>query len=180
MLAGLAPVLAIRRIDLNDALKEGARLAGAGNHRQSMRSALVVAEVAITLVLAFGSGLLLRSLAAAQSVDPGFDTANLLTFALDLPGKSYPTAASTRQFYTTLADRLRLVPGSPRRQFRLLSATHGRLRRLVLLHCGAARSGSRSGAHRDLQSRRARLLSHDWASRFARGANSTTPTAPTV
>jgi len=111
VLAGLAPVLAAGRIDLANALKEGARLAGAGKRRQSMRSMLVIAEVAITLVLAFGAGLLLRSLAAAQSSNPGFDSARLLTFSLDLPGKAYRGPESVRQFYTSLTGSLRHVPG---------------------------------------------------------------------
>jgi predicted permease len=111
VVAGLAPVLAARRIDLSVALKEGARVAGAGKGRQSLRSVLVVAEVAITLVLAFGSGLLLRSLAAAQSTDPGFDSARLLSFTLDLPKQSYGNPEAIRQFYTELAGDLRRVPG---------------------------------------------------------------------
>jgi len=111
LLAGLAPVLATHKIDLADALKEGARLAGAGKHRQSMRSALVVTEVAITLVLAFGAGLLLRSMAAAQNSNPGFDTAHLVTFSLDLPGKAYQGPQAVRRFYTDLTGNLRRVSG---------------------------------------------------------------------
>jgi len=111
LLAGLAPVLAAGRIDLSTALKEGARLAGSGKGRQSMRSLLVVAEVAITLVLAFGSALLLRSLAAAQNSDPGFDSGRLLTFSLDLPGKEYSSPEAVRQFYGSLTDSLRHLPG---------------------------------------------------------------------
>jgi putative ABC transport system permease protein len=111
VVAGLAPVLAARRIDLSVALKEGARVAGAGKGRQSLRNALVVAEVAITLVLAFGSGLLLRSLAAAQHTDPGFDTARLLSFTLDLPKQSYGSREAIRQFYARLTGDLRRVPG---------------------------------------------------------------------
>lgn len=111
LLAGLAPVLAAGRIDLNNALKEGARLAGSGRGRQSLRSMLVVGEVAITLVLAFGSGLLLRSLAAAQHSDPGFDTRRLLTFSLDLPAKQYRNPEAVRQFYGSLTDSLRHLPG---------------------------------------------------------------------
>ena len=111
LLAGLAPVLAVRRIDLSVALKESARVAGAGKGRQSLRSMLVVAEVAITLMLAFGSGLLLRSLAAAQATDPGFDTVRLLSFTLDLPNQSYGGREAIRQFYAGLTDDLRRVPG---------------------------------------------------------------------
>ena len=111
LLAGLGPVLLAGRIDLASALKEGARMAGGGRHRQSARNALVVAEVAITFVLAFGSGLLLRSLAAAQNSNPGFDTAHLLTFSLDLPSKAYRNPEAVGQFYAGLTDGLRHVPG---------------------------------------------------------------------
>jgi putative ABC transport system permease protein len=111
LVAGLAPVLAVRRIDLSVALKESSRVAGAGKGRQSLRSMLVVAEVAITLMLAFGSGLLLRSLAAAQATDPGFDTARLLSFTLDLPKQSYGSKEAIRQFYARLTDDLRRAPG---------------------------------------------------------------------
>ena len=110
LLAGLAPVLLTRRIDLATALKEGARVAGAGKNRQAMRSALVVGEVAITLVLAFGAGLLLRSLAAAQSADAGFNPDRLLSFAVDLPGKTYPDAQAVRQFHMQLVESLRRIP----------------------------------------------------------------------
>jgi putative ABC transport system permease protein len=111
LLAGVAPVLAARRIDLADALKEGARLAGAGKGRQSLRGMLVVAEVSITLVLAFGSGLLLRSLAAAHQSNPGFNISNLLTFTVDLPENAYRSPAAIRQFYSTVTDSLRRLPG---------------------------------------------------------------------
>jgi putative ABC transport system permease protein len=104
-------VLAARRIDLSVALKESARVAGAGKGRQSLRNVLVVSEVALTLVLAFGSGLLLRSLAAAQRTDPGFDTARLLSFTLDLPKQSYGSPEAIRQFYAGLTNDLRRVPG---------------------------------------------------------------------
>ncbi len=85
LLAGLAPVLVAGKIDLTTALKEGARLSGGGKQRQSFRNILVVAEVALTFVLAFGSGLLLRSLAAAQTTSPGFDPQHVLSFSLQLP-----------------------------------------------------------------------------------------------
>jgi putative ABC transport system permease protein len=111
LLAGLAPVLAARRVNLSDSLKEGARLAGAGRTRQHLRSVLVTAEVALTLMLAFGSGVLLRSLAAANSSNPGFDAAHLLTFTVDLPGKAYSDPATIRQFFENVTGDLRRVPG---------------------------------------------------------------------
>ena len=112
VLAGLAPVLMAGKIDLASALKESSRTAGSGKRRQSFRNVLVLAEVAITLILAFGSGLLLRSLIAAQNSNPGFDARRLLTFSLDLPSKAYRDPEAIRQFYTSLADNLRRVPGT--------------------------------------------------------------------
>jgi predicted permease len=112
LLAGLAPVLMAGKIELAGALKESARLAGSGKRRQSSRNVLVMAEVAITLVLAFGSGLLLRSLMAAQKSNPGFEAGHLLTFSLDLPSKAYRGPEAIRQFYTSLAENLRRVPGA--------------------------------------------------------------------
>jgi putative ABC transport system permease protein len=111
VLAGLAPVLVAGKIDLSSALKEGARLTGGGRHRQSFRNMLVVAEVAITFVLAFGSGLLLRSLVAAQRANPGFDAEHLLSFSLSLPGQAYRSPDSISQFYTSLMGGLRRLPG---------------------------------------------------------------------
>jgi len=111
LLAGLAPVLIAGNINVSHALKEGARLAGGGKHRQSLRNLLVVAEVAITFVRAFGSGLLLLSLAAAQKSNPGFDTQRLLSFSLDLPSQAYRSPAAVREFYAGLANGLRRLPG---------------------------------------------------------------------
>ncbi len=111
LLAGLAPVLATGRIDLAAALKDGSRTAGDGKGRQSFRGALVVAEVALTFVLAFGSGLLLRSLAAAEDSSPGFDQQRTLSFSLQLPPSSYPSPEAVSGFYARLLAELRAAPG---------------------------------------------------------------------
>ena len=111
LLAGLAPVLVAGKIDLTTALKEGARLSGGGRQRQAFRNILVVAEVALTFVLAFGSGLLLRSLAAAQTTSPGFDPQHVLSFSLQLPGKAYRNSEAIRTFHDGLLSDLRSLPG---------------------------------------------------------------------
>jgi predicted permease len=111
LLAGLAPVAMAARIDLASALKEGSRTAGTGKRRQTFRNVLVVAEVALTFVLAFGSGLLLRSLIAAQNSSPGFDVQHVLSFALQLPASAYKTPAATEGFYSELVSDLRRVRG---------------------------------------------------------------------
>jgi len=109
--AGLAPVVVVNRIDLTSALKEGSRSASAGKQRQGLRNLLVVAEVALTFVLAFGSGLLVRSLIAAQQSDPGFDPRSVLSFSLQLPGRSYTTPETVTGFYSGLLSDLRRLPG---------------------------------------------------------------------
>jgi putative ABC transport system permease protein len=111
LIAGLAPVIAAGNPDLTAALKEGARLSGGGRHRQSMRNVLVVAEVALTFVLAFGSGLLLRSLIAAQNADPGYDPQHALSFSLALPASAYKNPEAISQFHSGLLTSLRTLPG---------------------------------------------------------------------
>lgn len=111
LLAGLAPVLKAGKVDLTTALKEGSPTAGTGRGGQAFRNTLVVAEIAITLVLAFASGLLIRSLIAAQNVDPGFQPQHLLTVELQLPGPRYKSDDSLREYYGRLAQKLRAEPG---------------------------------------------------------------------
>jgi putative ABC transport system permease protein len=111
LLAGLVPVLRVARIDVSTALREGASgsgLRGSGNH---LRNALVVCEMAMTLVLAFSAGLLLRSLIAAQGVNTGFDSSHLLALDLQLPKGRYRTDAQVRQYYGSLLENLRREPG---------------------------------------------------------------------
>ncbi|MGC4050468.1 MAG: ABC transporter permease [Paludibaculum sp.] len=110
LLAGLAPVFTAGRVDLTTALKDTVRSSG-GKRRQTLRSALVVAEIALTLVLAFGSGLLLRSLAAAQHANPGFEAAQVMSVELLLPRASYVGAQARENFYGALLERLRAIPG---------------------------------------------------------------------
>lgn len=111
LLAGLAPVFLAGRIDLAAAMKESSRTATAGRGRNHLRNLLVIGEVALTLVLAFGSGLLLRSLAAAETSDPGFDFHRQLTFSIQLPGRAYKTPEAIAAFYTRLLADLRGIPG---------------------------------------------------------------------
>ena len=111
LLAGLAPVLTAGRVDLTVALKEGSPTAGNGKRGQVFRSGLAVAEIAVTLVLAFASGLLVRSLIAAQKADPGFNPQHLLDIELQLPRSRYASNDSFRQYYGQLAQNLRAQPG---------------------------------------------------------------------
>jgi putative ABC transport system permease protein len=109
--AGMAPVLALRRIDLTAALKEGSSASGSDQRGRFVRTGLVVGEIAITLVLAFSSGLLLRSLIAAESADPGFVPDHVLTLEMQLPSPAYKSDTSSRLFYNRLMEKLRQEPG---------------------------------------------------------------------
>ncbi|MGJ5815509.1 ADOP family duplicated permease [Paludibaculum fermentans] len=110
LLAGLAPVFTAGRVDLTTALKDSVRSTG-GKRRQALRSALVVAEIALTLVLAFGSGLLLKSLSAARNADPGFDPRQVTSLELLLPEATYANKQARGHFYDTLMVSLRTIPG---------------------------------------------------------------------
>ena len=105
---GLVPALQATRVDFHGTLKEGA---AGGVSRQRARSALVVAEVALSLVLLVGVGLLLRSLAALLDVPPGFDTRHVLTASVNLPQSRYPSAKEFVAFHHRLLERLRGIPG---------------------------------------------------------------------
>ncbi|HLK22572.1 MAG TPA: ABC transporter permease [Bryobacteraceae bacterium] len=109
-LFGLAPALQFSRADLNSDLKEGSRGAAAF-HRSRLRGALVVAEVALSLVLLAGAGLLLRSFVKLAGVPVGFDPDRVLTLSFALPDTNYKTKAQLRTFYTELMDRARALPG---------------------------------------------------------------------
>src|SRR5262245_17375828 len=107
---GLVPALQASKIELTEAMKEGARAAGAGG-RGRLRGALVVAEIAIALVVLIGAGLLLQTFRRLQHVDLGFDTHNILTAAVELPDARYPKPEQATAFYQTLLDRVKAMPG---------------------------------------------------------------------
>ena len=110
-LAGLAPVFELGSMDVSLALKEGSPGAGVGKRAQSLRSALIVMEVALTLVLTFDGGLLLQSLRAAQTHDPGFRADHVLAVELQLQPSTYKSDGVVRQFYDGLLRDLRGIPG---------------------------------------------------------------------
>jgi putative ABC transport system permease protein len=98
------------RANLVTALKEGgAAVSGGGSHR--VRAALVVAQVAVSMVLLVGAGLMLRSLLALQALDPGFDTQRVLTMTLDLNWSRYTTNELVLGFHDGLHARLAGQPG---------------------------------------------------------------------
>jgi len=109
VLFGLAPAMQASRPDLHDALKDGTR--GSTSGRARLRHGLVVAEVALTLVLLVGAGLLLKSFHQLLQVNPGFAHEQVLTFRLSLAGQKYATPDMRSAFYESLLDRIRALPG---------------------------------------------------------------------
>jgi putative ABC transport system permease protein len=107
----LAPALRALRVDLTESLKDGAQGASSGGARQRFRSALVVVEMALAVVLLVGAGLMLRSLWSLQRVPLGFDPARVLTMRLSLPNASYQTPEQVVDFYQRLLDNVRGLPG---------------------------------------------------------------------
>jgi putative ABC transport system permease protein len=111
VLFGVAPAWQISRMDHFDSLREGGRSGAAGMRRQHLRAGLVIGEVALALVLLVSSGLLLRSLAALQEVNPGFQPDDVLTGAVSLPQPQYAQDPKQIAFYHSLLDRLSAIPG---------------------------------------------------------------------
>jgi putative ABC transport system permease protein len=109
LIFGLIPALTSAGSSLTDALKEGGRTASAGRGTRT-RSAFVVLEVALALVLLVGAGLLLRSFLRLLNVDPGFNPQQTVTMRVSLPSARYDNARSGR-FFETLFDRIDGLPG---------------------------------------------------------------------
>jgi putative ABC transport system permease protein len=110
VLFGLAPAIQVSRPDLTDALKESGR-STAGLRRNRLRSALVVSEVALSLVLLVGAGLMIRSFAKLNQVDPGFKPAQVLTLGATLLRTRYPEDEQVAQMFSQILDRAATVPG---------------------------------------------------------------------
>jgi putative ABC transport system permease protein len=110
ILAGAVPALRAGRTDLNDTLKEGGRSDSAGAGTVTRR-ALIVSEVALSLMLLMGAGVMLRSLHALRTVDAGFSPRGVLKMDLNLPDTRYSTPAQRGAFYNTLLERVRALPG---------------------------------------------------------------------
>jgi putative ABC transport system permease protein len=107
---GVVPAVAASKPQLQSTLKESGRGTTSGRGQRRARSALVVAEVALAVVLTLGAGLLLRSFLSVLAIDPGFRPDNLLTLQIAVPN-SYATADQRRALYATLFSRLEALPG---------------------------------------------------------------------
>ena len=109
ILFGLMPALSLSRQDLTDTLKEGGRQGGGGIGRTA-RQALIAAEVALSIVLLIGAGLLIRSLERLQEVDLGFNAGQVISMEVSLPVARYPEG-DQMPFYQRLEDRVRGIAG---------------------------------------------------------------------
>jgi putative ABC transport system permease protein len=110
-LFGFAPALHLSRADVQETMKENSRGAAGGARQTRLRQALIVAEVALSVVLLAGAGLLFRSFMRLQSVDAGFTPQQVLTARLSPAGPQFPDDDALIRFYEQVLDRTRAIPG---------------------------------------------------------------------
>jgi predicted permease len=122
ILFGLAPALKTSKTDLQSALKEGGR--GATAHHR-VQSSLLVVQMALTLMLLVGAGLLFRTIRHMWETNSGFDTQHIVTFKVGFAPSVTKTASSTRTAYRQLLDRLRTLPGVQAADFTLVVPLNG-------------------------------------------------------
>jgi putative ABC transport system permease protein len=108
---GLAPAWHASQIDVHTVLKEGDRSGNGSLGRQRMRGLLVISEIALSLVLLVGAGLLLKSFWRLQAVELGFDPGKVLTMQFSLPGIRYGEREQMAAFYRQLTERVAALPG---------------------------------------------------------------------
>jgi putative ABC transport system permease protein len=111
ILFGIIPAIGASRPNLVASLNEGGSRSGIGFRSGKLRSILVVSEMALALVLVIGAALLIRTFMKLESVDPGFDTHNLLTMAMSISGDRFQKTAGVAQLIRDGTDRLKAVPG---------------------------------------------------------------------
>jgi putative ABC transport system permease protein len=108
---GLAPALHASKTDLNEVLKDGGRGSSGGVRARRWTGALIVVELALTLVLLSGAGFMMHSFLSLYRLDLGIETSHLLTMRLTLPNQKYPTADVRQAFYNRLDERIRGLSG---------------------------------------------------------------------
>ncbi|MGB7922683.1 MAG: ABC transporter permease [Pyrinomonadaceae bacterium] len=111
IVAGIAPALQFTKTEMSEALKQGTGRTGGSSVKQRTRKALVISEVALSLILLIGAGLMIRSFWKLQRVDPGFDTSNTLTMSLGLSSAKYPDARQQAAFFDRALEQVRALPG---------------------------------------------------------------------
>ena len=108
---GFVPLMQVRRTDVQSTLREGGRSGGPDRRGTATRRGLVVAQVALSLMLLTGAGLLMRSFARLQQVDPGFDPAGVVTMNIALPEARYTNDTTRIAFFDALLPRVAALPG---------------------------------------------------------------------
>jgi len=108
---GLVPALRVSRLDLQTALRETGRSAGLGGIRDRLRTALIVGELALALLLLTGASLLIQSAIALQRVPPGFDPARVMSARLSLPAEQYDTTDRVQHAFEAVVEQARAIPG---------------------------------------------------------------------
>ncbi len=111
LIFGLAPAVQAARFNQTETLKEGGRDSATGSSGKRIRGLLVMSEVAVSLVLLIGAGLLINSFLRLRNVDPGFRADNLLTMRVVLPQPKYQEFERSSEFYTALVQRVESLPG---------------------------------------------------------------------
>jgi putative ABC transport system permease protein len=111
VLAGLVPALRLTRTDLNEALKQGLGHTDSDSGGTRTRGVLVVSEVALSLMLLIGAGLMIRSLWLLRNVDPGLDPNNVLTMSVGVPSTRFPSPLQQSSFFNDVLQRVRALPG---------------------------------------------------------------------
>jgi putative ABC transport system permease protein len=111
ILFGLFPALRASNTNLTRALKDGGRSVAGSMSSKRLRSAIVVAEIALSLVLLIGAGLLMRSFLRLTQVDPGFDARDVVSMKMTLPRVKYKDGAASANFYQQLLEKIQALPG---------------------------------------------------------------------
>jgi putative ABC transport system permease protein len=109
LIFGLVPALQLSKPDLTESLRDGRSSGSASKNR--FRGALVIAEVAMTLVLLVCAGLLIRTVIRLRNVDTGFNSSNVLTMNIGLPNAKYPKPENVTAFYKQTTERIAALPG---------------------------------------------------------------------
>ena len=110
LLFGLAPAVRLSMLDVNNTLKDGGRGATGGRSGKRLSALLVTAEIAVTIVLLAGAGLMVRSFLKIYTEDIGVNTRNILVASVGLPARGYPDAESTMAFFDRLIRKLKSIP----------------------------------------------------------------------
>jgi putative ABC transport system permease protein len=109
---GLLPALHVTALDLSAAIREGGGPSYSGSLRRRLRNTMVVVEVALSLVLLIGAGLLIRSFLSLRAHNPGFDPGGVMTLNVSLPGQSYGEPARRVEFIRRVTEGLATIPGA--------------------------------------------------------------------